>query len=364
MCGTLFGAFFRPKGESILKLVIRGALACLLTFWTCASVGAVTSLNSELERACQKSDVARIAILVKEGANPNGVGAYRGSPLYLAIKSNDFALVRLLLTKGADPNLAAPGRGCGPLEFALDASLPILRSLLVAGANPNCGWAEPSGGGDQSLSTPLMAAAALKGLRMGGKRLAWTDQPTRKDTPRPAEVIRLLLEFGAKPNTRDFFGRNALYYAIDADAVDVARALIDGGLDVNAKLTLSTPGEPNPYMSGQTALAHALMRYDLTNEKAGIRMIGMLLEKGADPNIPPMGSYNPDCGHGPPPCGFIGETPLSYVAKRGYFEFARLLLEHGAKPDEPRADGALPAKIAALAGHVRTEALIERYEKH
>lgn len=349
-----------------MKSVIRRVLTFFLMFWTCASAGAVASANSALERACQQPNIAKIAALVKEGADPNGIGAYRGSPLYLAIKSDDLAVVRLLLAKGADPNLATSGRGCGPLEFAFDASLPILRSLLVAGANPNCVYANPSGGGDQSLSTPLMAAAALKGLRMGGKRLAWTDQPIREDTPRPVEVTKLLLEFGAKPNTRDFFGRNALYYAIDADAVDVARALVDGGLDVNAKLTLSTPGEPDPYMAGQTALAHALMYYNDSRKvkNSGIRMIQMLLEKGANPNVPPLGHYSSDCGHGPPPCGFAGETPLSYVAERGYIDIARLLLEFGARPDEPRADGAAPAEIAALAGHVRTEALIERYEKH
>jgi ankyrin repeat protein len=202
----------------------------------------------------------------------------------------------------------------------------------------------------------------LRKLHRGG-RLAWTDRPARKDTPQPADVIKLLIKFGAKPNTRSYFGTDALYDAIDADDVDAARALIDGGLDINSTIYASMPGEIQPSNRGQTALMHALGRYDLRMVQAGKHMIGMLLEKGADPNVTLQGRFISGCGQGTPPCTFSGETPLSYVARLGYKDFARLLLEHGANPDGVRADGAKPAEIATQAGHIETAALIEHYEK-
>jgi ankyrin repeat protein len=349
-----------------VKLIRCRPLACVLAISACTAVVAATSTDDSLQQACAHAHVAKIAVLVKEGASPNGKGRYLGWPLYLAIRSDNASVVRLLVAKGASPNIHAgpPVGGCGPLWSAFDASLPILRTLLAAGADTNCVWADPSGAEDQSLTTPLMAAASLKGLRMGGRQLAWTNKPMRKATPRPVDVVNLLLKYGAKPNTRNYFGENALYSAIDSDDVGAARALINGGLDVNAKMDFSTPGEPNPYMAGQTALAHALMRYnDGWRNMAGIGMIHMLLEKGADPNEPPLGHYTPDCGHGPPPCGFVGETPLSYVAKRGYINIARLLLRYGAKSNEPRGDGAVPSAIAVHAGHDRMAALIAQHEK-
>jgi len=315
--------------------------------------------------AISATSVSTIPTPVKANAISDAKQQSLAMPLFMAIENDDASLVRLLLAKGADPNDGGSDGRCGPLWHAFDASLPILRSLLAAGANPNCVWAEKSGGGDQSFSTPLMAAASMKGLRSVGKgrRLAWTERPARKDTPKPADVIKLLLEFGAKPNTRSYFGTNALYDAIDADDVDAARALIDGGLDINSTMHASKTGEVQPWYRGQTALVHALGRYDLRSVRAGKRMIGMLLQKGADPNVPPYGTFEADCGQGTPPCTFSGETPLSYEARLGYKDFVQLLLEHGAKPDGVRADGAKPAEIAAQAHHSETAALIKRYKK-
>lgn len=346
-----------------MKLTKLKVIVCFLVILICAPAIALTSIEDELEKACAHLDVAKIAALVKAGADPNGEGSYRGSPLYVAIKYDNIALVRLLLARGADPNVSSAK--CGLLREAFDSNLSILQILLTAGADTNCVWADKSGAGDQSKGTPLMFAASLKGLRMNGQRLAWADRPIRKDTPRSVDVIKLLLQFGAKPNTRDYFGRNALYDAIDADDVDAARALIDDGLDVNAKMDFSTSGAPDPYEIGQTALVHALMRYDDNRKETanGTRMIHMLLRKGADPNVPPLGHYTPDCGHGPPPCGFVGETPLSYIAEKDYLDVAQMLLRYGAEPNAARSDGMKPAEIAEKAGHARTATLILRYER-
>jgi ankyrin repeat protein len=300
---------------------------------------------------------------VEAGVDPNGKPPYRGWPLGIAVKNDDARLVRLLLAKGADPNYGGPDGRCGPLWSAFDSSLPILHDLLAAGANPNCVWADKSGAGDQSLTTPLMAAASIKGLRRarGVGRLTWTDQPARQDTPQASDVIKLLLKFGANPNASSAFGSNALYDAVDSDDLDAARALIDGGLNVNARI--HDARDVNTAAIGGTALMHALGRYDPSTMQAGTKMIGMLLDKGADPNVSPQGRFFAGSGEGTPPRSFSGETPLSYVARLGYKDLAQLLLEHGANPYSARADGAKPSEIATKGGHIETAALILRYEK-
>jgi len=346
-----------------MKRIQLGVLSCLSGIAICASPLFASSSEDALKTACIHADLVGIATLVEAGTNPNGAGRYLGWPLGIAIKYDDLKLVRLLLAKGANPNDASDGR-CGPLWDAFDSSVPILESLLAAGADPNCVWADKSGAGDQSLSTPLMAAASMKGLRNahGLHRLTWTDRPARKDTPRPVDVVKLLLKFGAKPNTRSYSGTNALYDAIDSDDADAARALIDGGLNINSTIDAPISGAGQLLSSGPTPLMHALARYEPGSD-ASKRMINLLLEKGADPNVTPHGKFLSDCGHGTPPCTFSGETPLSYVARLGYKSYARLLLEYGANPDGVRADGAKPADIATQAGHAETAALIARYEK-
>ena len=334
--------------------VAAKVFACLLAMSSCGTAGDVFA-----------TDVGATTLSTKANNILDATRRLLAGALFQAIENDNVNQVKLLLAKGADPNYGGPDGRCGPLWNSFDANLTIVRSLLVAGANPNCVWADKSGGEDQSLSTPLMAAASMKGLRNVGRggRMAWTNRPARKDMPQPADVIKLLLEFGAKPNTQSFFGTNALYDAIDADDVDAARALIDGGLDINSTIDTSMPGEVQPWYRGQTALMHALGRYDLKNIHAGLRMIGMLLQRGANPNVLPYGRFIADCGQGTPPCSFSGETPLSYEARLGYTAYAQLLLEHGAKPDAARADGARPKDIAVKAGNLETAKVIGRYEK-
>ena len=53
--------------------------------------------------------------------------------------------------------------------------------------------------------------------------------------PRGPQMVRLLLERGADPNARsvdDEHGESPLYWAASSDDVDVARALLGGGADL------------------------------------------------------------------------------------------------------------------------------------
>ena len=127
------------------------------------------------------------------------------------------------------------------------------------------------------------------------------------------EIVRLLLNTGAKPNARDPYGRTALMMASDGqagnDRADVVRALLEKGADPKAKDN-----------SGNTALTEAIRR-------GYLKTVQVLLQRGVDPN-------DQASDDGPPRVRKpYKTTPLMMACKGGYTEMVRALLDHGANPN-------------------------------
>lgn len=143
--------------------------------------------------------------------------------------------------------------------------------------------------------------------------------------------VRLLLTFGADPNTRDeIYETTLLMTAASQGHLSVARTLIEHGADVNAERRLyAEPAFPLHY---RTALFDAV-------RDADSEMVGFLLENGANPNVQ----------------DFVGYTPLSYAASTSDIEKVRLLLDHGA---EINAHNCTNANPLSLAGNVEAARLL------
>ncbi len=80
---------------------------------------------------------------------------------------------------------------------------------------------------------PDLARERLPGY--GGRTLLHVVADWPGFTPRGPEVVRLLVERGANPNVRgddDEHGESPLHWAASSDDVEVARALLDGGADL------------------------------------------------------------------------------------------------------------------------------------
>ncbi|HVK03981.1 MAG TPA: ankyrin repeat domain-containing protein, partial [Armatimonadaceae bacterium] len=132
-----------------------------------------------------------------------------------------------------------------------------------------------------------------------------------------APVVRLLLEAGADPNAVGRNGAGALARAaVAGDAVETARLLLDAGADPNGGSS-DAPPNATPLWA-----AVALKRRGL---------VGLLLERGANPNI---GDSTTD-------------TPFGVAATGGDAEIARRLLEAGADPLRP-ARANLPLLAVSL----------------
>ncbi|MGP0070603.1 MAG: ankyrin repeat domain-containing protein [Bryobacteraceae bacterium] len=165
-----------------------------------------------------------------------------------------------------------------------------------------------------------------------------------------AAMIRQLLDAGVDPNSANPGGETALMTAARTGKVDAVKLLLDRGANVNAKDAVHE----------QTALMWAVLENHAD-------VVQLLLARGADINahskvtITP-GEYVPAraaaaSGNGiirqralPTPNG--GMTPLLFAIRDGNVEMMRLLLDRGARIDEPSGNHTTPLLIALLNGQV------------
>ena len=137
--------------------------------------------------AAEKGSIAKVAKLLKGGADINSRGKYRQSALQEALLNDHFELALWLIDRGADVNIADKW-GNTPLSTSVDAkNAACINRILEAGGNVNTA--------DWQGITPLMQAVGHGS----------------------AAIIKLLLEHGANPNAKDRVeedeGKTALAYA-------------------------------------------------------------------------------------------------------------------------------------------------------
>jgi ankyrin repeat protein len=220
-----------------------------------------------------------------------------------------------------------------------------------------------------------------------------------------ADAITRLLAAGADVEARSGSGLTPLLFAVREGRIDATRALLSGGADVNAGInnTTASTGSYTPAATGHTSpLALAIINahyelaallldagadanaYDargsLLHALAWIRRPGSgrppaqtgnldsldlarrLLAEGADPNVRIFWqeiAFEVDLGIVKPPpnisvgrnyISFIGATPFYLAAKHADLDLMKLLVDYGADPLTPTAQGVTPLMAAAGLG--------------
>jgi len=294
--------------------------------------------------AVKAANVPIVKLLLDAGADVDSPNFDGETALMLAARTGDVELATLLLEHGADVNARELWRGQTALMWAADGAFAELTQLLIDHGADVTARAAVNDWGSQITSepraqyrptgglTPLLYAARSGCAECVQSILAAGEDP---DRPTPDGVTALmiaidnyefdtanvLLDAGANPHYADWWGRTALYLAVDlntyvprspayprstkATGLDIARRLLALGVEVNPQLNFHRPGR-----GGNSA-----------------RFTDDLLTTGA--------------------------TPLLRAAITHDHDSMRLLLEHDARVDLPNVMGITPLMAATGLG-VRT----------
>jgi ankyrin repeat protein len=313
-----------------------------------------------LHWAAHLDDLETTERLLQAGANAKATNRYGVTPLSLACVNGNPAIVKLLLDAGADPNITLRGGETALMTAARTGRPGPVKTLLVAGADVNAK--------ERRGQTALMWAAA----------------------DGHAEVVQLLIDAGADFRAPLDSGFTPLLFAVREGRLNVVCTLLKAGADLNSAMETRKSGPKGP-KSGITPLILAV-------ENGHFELAAELLKAGADPNDQRSdftALHNitwvrkPNRGDGddgdPAPAGSGNLTSLQFVrklvehgadvnarlkkgnagkgqlSKRGATPFflaaitddvplMRVLLELGADPLLPNADGATPLMAAAGLG--------------
>jgi ankyrin repeat protein len=252
-------------------------------------------IDSAFDAAVRKGDIEQAVILLKQGADVNGL-PWENVPLVEAAQRNDKEVIGFLLQHGADV-FGRPGRGPG------NSTRPLV--IYVQTDAPDLAVIEDFLKGGEIFDQDMVKAA-----------LDWSE---RRQPPPPEFVVWLFRNADLTAYLRDKRNANQFVsYVASSGRKDLMEALLATGFDVNWGSSLdSGGGSHEESLIGDAALA------------GNPEVVQLLLEKGAAVN-------------GPGDRRSSNEAPPVYLAalaeKRSV---VKLLVEKGAdasKKFDPRQD--------------------------
>ena len=201
----------------------------------------------------------------------------RNNPLHTAASCGDLQKVEALVDNGE--NINAEGMyGRTPLYYAvLQGQSEVVSFLLAKGADPKFG------AGWKGNDTPLHVAAHNGNLA----------------------CVQLLLSNGVPVDIKNDTKQTPLFLAAEFLHPAVVTCLLDHGANANA----TAKGGTTP-LTYSTCFGEGYA----TNYQAGVSVVQILLEHGANPNVKG-----------------VRVTPLAWAVSGGHHEIEKSLREHGAK---------------------------------
>ncbi len=168
-------------------------------------VGCATLSKTELTQAASKGDIARVQVLINQGANINEVDKNKHTPLMHAIFKGQTQAAKALVTMGANINMQDKDAYPALFHAISYGNVEVAKVLLEKGADLNLK--------DQSGYSCLHLAASH------GR----------------SEIAKMLLKNKININERNHEGETPLHLALSNRMYETAKLLIDSGADINAR---------------------------------------------------------------------------------------------------------------------------------
>jgi ankyrin repeat protein len=314
---ALHWAAYHDRPQEAKALLAAGASA------TAANRYGVTALSL----ACQNGNVALMGLLLDAGADANTELHGGETVLMTASRTGRTGPVARLLAKGARLE-AADHKGQTALMWAAaEGHAQVIEQLIQSGADFHVRL--------KSGFTPLLFAA-----REGH-----------------VEAVRSLLQAGADPNDAITGGKgggrgaptgtSALIFAVENGHFELAMSLIKAGANPNDQRSGFTPlhtltwvrkpnrgddeaGQPPP---------------ETTGSLTSLEFARQLIASGADVNAALTETAKGNIG-----LRMTGITPFFLASKTADLPLMKLLVQHGANPQQPNSDGCTPLMAAAGMG--------------
>jgi len=282
-----------------------------------------------------------VKLLLKHGANINGVCDKGETALYRACESKKVEVVQLLLDAGADVSITTPH--AYPLyaactvndarkahnmseEYQSDAAA-IIELLLKNRVDVNLKC--PKGGTalHKAIRSGLTDAVRLlleNGADVGDCNESSTQHPLYiACNEGSALILDLLLQHSTKSNFSPPV-TNLLGVAVEKGFAGVTKVLCEHGADVNKAV-----------LCGKTVFVYVLEQMAFSRLKLSItdkdlQLLRLLVEAGADVNV----------------TTFDGQSALHIACSGGSCEMLQLLLQHGANCNKTKSDGKTALHVA------------------
>jgi uncharacterized protein len=308
--------------------------------------------TTALHWAAHRDDLQTADLLLSAGANPGAANRYGVSPLWAACHNGSAAMVRKLVAAGADPKAATPEGETAVMTAARSGSLETVKVLLDAGGAVDTpeGWRGQTAlmwaaleGHHTVVKALIDAGAAVNAVSKGEGKFSALHFAARAGHPRAVDA---LLGSGADINLPTGDGNTALHLAIVNSHFDLALALIEKGANVRADGPGWTPLHQLLWTRRPSSGRGQPWRIP-TGTRDTMEVARALVTRGADVNARTTKDPRDAERHFG---NRVGTTPLLHAAKLADAPMMRYLLANGGDPTITAPNGSTLLMWAAGIG--------------